>query len=90
MFVLYTFNQRDMQYVILTPQQLLEWLDVIHSGVKSLQSYLWVTKGPEKQCWETRDLKKGDTGDLILGNGRIDKVRDFSEFLNGWDAIIRR
>jgi len=58
-FVLQTHDKKDMQYVILTPQQLLERLDAIHPDVKSLQPYLWVTKGKGavKQCWEIRGLK---------------------------------
>lgn len=85
-FVLHTFNATNMQYVILTPQQLLKRLDSIHPNVKSLQSYLWVTSNQE--CWETRGLKKKDTDKLVLQNGDIAVDRDFTEHLNNWDIIF--
>lgn len=93
-FVLHTHGKKDMQYVILTPQQLLERLDAIYprdKPQKSYQSYLWVTKdnGAGQQCWETRGLKKAQTDALVLGEGSIAPERDFSGFLNDWGAIFR-
>lgn len=87
-FVLHTFNEKNMQYVILTPQQLLKKLDSIHPNAKSLQTYLWVSA--TKKCWETRGLKKKQTDDLVLNNGAISKERDFTQFLNNWDVIFTK
>lgn len=89
-FVLHTFNQQNMQFVIISPRELKRRLDLIHSDVKSLQTYLWVTK--DNECWETRGLKKEDT-DLILQkkySGQDKESRDFSKFLNDWNAIIKK
>jgi hypothetical protein len=49
-FVLHTFNAKNMQYVILTPQQLIERLDLIHPTAKSLQTYLWVSGNSDNKC----------------------------------------
>lgn len=91
MFVLHTHDKKAMQYVILTPQQLLERLDAIHPNVKSLQSYFWVTKdnGSGQQCWETRGLKKAETDALVRGDESIAPERDFSGFLNDWNVIFK-
>lgn len=90
MFVLHTHDKNDMQYVILSPQQLLERLDAIRPDVKSGMSYIWVTKdnGAGQQCWETRGLSKPQTDALVLGGGRIAPERNFSGFLNDWGAIF--
>lgn len=87
-FVLHTFNAKNMQYVILTPKQLIQRLDSIHPATKSLQTYLWVSD--DSRCWETRGLKKKETDELILRNGNVPKDRDFTEFLNNWDAIFTK
>lgn len=87
-FVLHTFNAKNMQYVILTPQQLIKRLDRIHPDAKSLQTYLWVSD--DSRCWETRGLKKKETDELILHNGNISKDRDFTGYLNNWDAIFTK
>ncbi|MBM7457246.1 ribosomal protein L15E [Oceanisphaera litoralis] len=75
-----------MQYIILTPQQLIERLDKIHPTAKSLQTYLWVTS--DHKCWETRGLNKKQTDDLIFQGEKIPQERDFSQHLNNWDAIF--
>lgn len=87
-FVLHTFNEKNMQYVILTPQQLIKRLDSIHSKAKSLQIYLWVSS--DAKCWETRGLKKNATDELVLNNGQISSDRDFTEYLNNWNVIFNK
>lgn len=42
-FVMHSFNQKNMQYVIIQPQELYRRLNLIHSKTKGIQSYLWVT-----------------------------------------------
>lgn len=90
-FVLHTHDKNAMQYVILTPQQLLKRLDAIRPDVKSGMSYIWVTKdnGAGQQCWETRGLNKSETDVLVLGDGRIAPERDFSGFLNSWNVLFQ-
>jgi len=69
-------DKKAMQYVILTPQQLMERLDTIHPNVKSLQSYLWVTKdnGAGRQCRETRSFKKAQTDALLVLLKKLDAL----------------
>jgi len=86
-FVLHTFKQKNMQYIIMPPNELSQRLNELHPNVKSLQTYLWVTTSGN--CWETRGLKKKET-DLIVEDKYINKVRNFSEFLNDWMPVIEK
>jgi hypothetical protein len=89
-FVLHTFNQQNMQFVIITPKELKKRLDFIHPETKSIQTYLWVTA--KQECWEARGLKKKSTNSIVAGNylGRGKNIRNFTEFLNNWTTIIRK
>lgn len=87
-FALHAFSEKKMQYVILTPQQLIKRLDSIHPTTKSLQIYLWVRS--DGKCWETRGLKKKETDKLVLQGGDISKDRDFTKFLNNWGVIFSK
>jgi hypothetical protein len=86
-FVLHTLKQKNMQYIIMPPDELSQRLNELHPNVKSLQTYLWVTASGN--CWETRGLKKKET-DLIVEDKYINKVRNFSEFLNDWMPVIEK
>jgi hypothetical protein len=88
-FVLHTFNEKNMQYVIIQPQELYRRLDLIHSTAKTLQSYLWVTTAGK--CWEARGLKKEQQNSIANADtGEIDEVRDFTEFLNNWKPLAEK
>jgi len=82
--VIHTFNDKNMQYVVIDPKELHSRMAVIHPTAKSLQTYLWVTSS--KRCWETRGLKKKDQ-DLIANDEYTNNVRDFSSFLNNWSPL---
>ena len=86
-FVLHTFNNKNMQYVFLKPSELLARMDKLHGNSKSLQSYLWVTDN--NKCWETRGLKKKET-DLIVSDSYKEASRNFTLYLNNWDSIINK
>lgn len=81
-----------MQYVIITPSELKNRLDILHPKDKSIQTYLWVTKGKSQKCWETRGLKKKDTNSIVDGNynGQDKDIRNFTEFLNNWEPMIKK
>ena len=89
-FVLHTFNQKNMQYVVVTPEELKKRLDILHPNKKPIQTYLWVTAIQE--CWETRGLKKTHTNSIVDGKyNESDKdIRNFTAFLNNWTAIIKK
>lgn len=89
-FVLHTFNQKNMQYAIIKPQELSKKLDALRPNVKSIQTYLWVTK--RQECWETRGLRKKETNLIVDGsyNGKDRDSRNFTEFLNNWKPIIKK
>jgi hypothetical protein len=85
-FVLHTFNQKNMQYVIIRPQELYKRLMSIHSPGKVIQTYIWVTA--VGTCWETRGLKKNEQ-DAIADDdtSTIDKTRNLTQFLNNWEPV---
>jgi len=83
-FVLYGFSQESIQYVIISPQELLKKLTLIHDNSKIIQTYLWVTK--KNKCWETRGLKKEEQI-LIANHMYSNRRRDFKEYLNNWTVI---
>ncbi len=87
-FVLHTFNQKKMQFVIIEPKELSNRLNKLHPNVKSLQTYLWVTKNGE--CWETRGLKKLETNQIVEGQYNRNGIRNFTEYLNKWSLLVSK
>ena len=68
------------------PAELPKKLTSIHVSSKTIQTYLWVTR--KKKCCEARGLKKNDQ--ILLANDAYRNTkRDFSEYLNNWNEIIK-
>ena len=88
-FVLHSFQQKEMQYVIIQPRELYERLNQLHPLPKIIHTYLRVTKA--KTCWEARGLNK-DEQDAIANNdtGSIDTTRNFTQFLNNWEPVKKK
>ena len=86
-FVLHIFNKKEVQYIIMKPQELLKRLDILHGKKRIIQSYLWVTA--KNRCWETRGLNK--TNQLLISNNMFrDAKRDFTKYLNSWEPIRKK
>jgi len=81
---LHTFNDRNMQYVVINPTELHHRMKVIHPSAKPIQMYLWVTSNGK--CWEARGLKK-DQQDRIIQDTFQNEERNFSMFLNNWSGL---
>ena len=86
-FVLFGFANRETQYVIFRPKELLRTHKAIHGQSKSYNMYLWVTK--RGKCWETRGLSAADQT-LLAKNRYISKKRDVTRCLNDWSSIRAR
>ena len=86
-FVLHAFNQKNLQFIIIRPNELIEKLTSIHGDIKTIQTYMWVTK--KNKCWETRGLKKQDQI-LIANNAYSDVKRDLKKYLNNWESIKKQ
>ena len=84
-FVLAGFERRSMDFVIITPAELLKRLDAIHpEKPKICQTYFWVTE--KHECWETRGLRRADQ--LLVAQGKFkDEERNFKAYLNNWGPI---
>jgi hypothetical protein len=83
-FVLYPFNQKELDFVIISPSVALNILSSLHRTQKNIQSYIWVTK--QKRCWEARGLSRQDQ--LFIANNLYkNPARDLTPFLNNWGLI---
>ncbi len=83
-FVLHAFDKKNLQFIVVPPNELLKRLKSLHGNLKVFQSYLWVTK--KNKCWEARGLKKKDQV-LVANNLFSSPKRDFTKYLNNWDLL---
>jgi hypothetical protein len=84
-FVLYGFDSKNPDFIIIKPDDLLRRLDAIHKeNPKKFHIYLWVTASGK--CYETRDLSEAEK-QLIANKTFPHGVRDFTTFLNQWGPI---
>jgi len=84
-FVLYAFDQRKLDFIIIPPYELLRRLETIHKQEKVIQTYFYVTK--KTRCWETRGL--GIADQVLVAEGIYsNKQRDFTKYLNNWNSVI--
>jgi hypothetical protein len=84
-FVLYSFHktggdevrnswgENEVQYIIIRPEELIKRYD----KKDRIQSYIWVTREPQRRCIETRDLKKAERQDIVINDLPASEVRDF-------------
>jgi hypothetical protein len=89
-FVLPSFIEQSISFIVIPPAELLRRFRAIHGeSKKRLDSYLWVTKSG--YCWESRGLKIADH-DMIAVDRFKDSNRDFTQFLNpnGWVEVEKR
>jgi hypothetical protein len=85
-FALHSFNQKNLQYVIIPPRELYKRLKLLRPEAEKFQTYLWVTT--TGMCWETRGLKMQDQDAIVNDDTlKIAKVRNFSHFLNNWNPL---
>jgi hypothetical protein len=85
--VLPSFRDREVQYVIIEPTELMARLMALRGNVTNLKTRLWITN--DGGCWETRNLGKADIDAIALHRYKS-KDRNFKSYLNNWPAIIQR
>ena len=83
-FVLYPFNQKKLDFVIVPPSTALEMLTSLSGRLRTIQSCIWVTK--KKRCWQARGLNRQDQL-LIASNSYRNPTRDLTPYLNNWTPI---
>ena len=86
-FALHKFNSKDLQFIIIEPEKIIDLFDILNRRGKTIQSYIWVTE--KLKAWETRDLKKQDQI-LIANHAFSDPNRDLTKYLNNWNPIIKK
>ncbi len=84
--VLAGFSLKDIDYVLIKPEELLRRLEAPRAGnQRVVQSYIWTS---ENACWETRGLSKKDQ--IAIANGYFrDRNRRLARYLNNWTPIKR-
>jgi len=88
LFVLPSFVEKEISFIIVPPDELLRRFKAIPATAKQrIDSYLRVTK--TKRCWEARGLPNADM-ELIALDRFTDENRDFTAFLNAWKQIEAR
>ena len=87
-FVLPSFVEKEISFIIVSPNELLRRYKAIFATANQrIDSYLRVTK--TNRCWEARGLLDADM-DLVALDRFADEKRDFTEFLNAWKQIKSR
>jgi hypothetical protein len=86
--VLYQFQQRSHDFIIISPTQLLRMYNSLGRSKDVIQSYVWVTQAKPARCWETRGLKKADE-DSIADDSYSNRIRELTKYLNNWKPIAR-
>lgn len=85
--VLYRFQARQFDFVVIPPRKLLERYNRLGARKAVIQSYFGVTdKG---RCWETRGLNKSELS-MVSDGTYSNRDRDFTPFLNVWPFAEHR
>lgn len=84
--VLYQFQHRAYDFVIVKPAKLLAIYDELNPGKASIQSYVWVTANDPSMCWETRGLNKDDQDKIATATYRS-QTRNLTRYLNEWAPL---
>ncbi|GAB4002181.1 hypothetical protein GCM10028807_60260 [Spirosoma daeguense] len=84
-FVLYSFEQKSHDFVILKPNNLLDIFTNLGRKEDEIHCYLTVTK--KKKVFETRGMSKKEM-QLLCDNDYINHQRDMTVYLNNWSTIV--
>jgi hypothetical protein len=86
-FITYNSLNKENQFIIISPSELLKSFNKFKGIGQTLQVYFWVTdKG---KCWETRGLKKSDQTSVATHIYK-NTIRDYTKYLNNWKQIIQK
>ena len=87
LLVISGYGREKIRCVIIKPAELRDRLVAIHGKKKSLNPYLWITKGGK--CFETRSLSKAEKDRIQEGDysGIEGSDKDFTVFLNNWKPL---
>ena len=87
--MLLPFDNKDPQFIIITPQELLKRLTEIHGNSLKQNTYLWITNDKNGfRCIETRDLDKTEKENVFIRHESPGVfARDFTGFLNNWGPV---
>ena len=85
-FVLHGFTDKKMNFIIISPSELIKKMDGVGQQGKEVRIYLTITKSG--QCFQTRGLSKSDRNDVYLNGATPGEGRDFTAYLNNWSRLF--
>lgn len=84
-FVIYSFEKRSNDFVVIKPRELVKMYDKLDRGDR-IHSYITVTT--KKIAFETRGLSKSEM--LSVGENKFDdKHRTLTRYLNDWTPVMK-
>jgi hypothetical protein len=83
-FILYSFEKKSQDFVIIKPSALLRIFDRTGRKEKTIHCYITVTEN--KKAFETRGLKETDI-ELVCSNKFSNSTRDLTKYLNNWTFL---
>jgi len=86
-FILYSFEKKANDFIIIEPKKLLELFSKIGNSGKTIHCYITVTEN--ETAFETRGLNKIDMQSLC-DNRYKNSTRELTKYLNQWKPIIDR
>lgn len=87
-FVLPSFVEKEISFIVVPPVELLRRLRAIH-GTRSRHFHLYLRVTKTKRCWEARGLANADQ-ELIALDRYANRDRDFTPYLNAWGKVAGR
>ncbi|MBK7970949.1 MAG: hypothetical protein IPK08_19640 [Bacteroidetes bacterium] len=84
-FILYSFEKKSNDFIILKPQELLKIFESLEKKDSVIHCYMTVTN--KNKAFETRGMSKADM-QLLFDNKLICPQRDLTNYLNNWAPII--
>lgn len=84
-FILYSFEKKSNDFVIIEPKSLLKLFSDLERDEKTIHCYITVTNN--KSAFETRGLNETEIQE-ICDNSYKNLKRDLTKYLNNWTPIL--
>lgn len=82
-FILYSFDSKISDYVIIKPNELLDIFKKTNRNTDTIHCYITITKN--KQAFETRGISKDKRSDAEME--LTGTIRDLTQYIDNWDVL---
>jgi len=87
-FILYSFENRNQDYIIITPEELLSIFDNTNRFTDKIHCYITVTNN--STAFETRGLNENQMNSIFDNSFPVDNIRCLNNYLNNWTPMINK